>query len=227
MLIFFFITIIIAWILYVRLKLKGPSLYALVFKILTTVLIILFALTIILQNPHKIPIGSVVLIALIFGLIGDIVLDLKLIYPQDDKFYTYFGFTSFILGHLVYIGFFLFNYPLSTIAYSFIFGFAGMSVFIVLMTETPLKLNFGPFRLISAVYAFILTFIMVLAFWSGGSFDQIGMYIFGIGMVFFLISDLILSHSYFGEKEKPWMIIGNYIFYYGAQLTLAYSILWI
>ena len=227
MLIFFFITIIFAWIMYVRLKLKGPTLKALIFKVITTVLIILYALTIVIQQPILLNVGAVVIIALLFGLIGDIVLDLKLIYPKDDHFFTYFGFTSFILGHLVYIGYFLFNYPLSTISYSFIFGLSGMSVFMVLMTEIPMKLNFGKFRIISSVYAFILTFIMFLAFWIAFSYYNNGMLIFGVGMLFFLISDLILSHSYFGAVEKPWMIIGNYIFYYGAQLTIAYSLLYL
>ncbi|HEY4538765.1 MAG TPA: lysoplasmalogenase [Faecalibacter sp.] len=227
MLIFFFIAIITAWICYVRLKLKGPSLRALVLKMLTTLFIIFFASTIVIQHPTLLEVGFVVIIALIFGLIGDIVLDLKLIYPQHNDFYTYFGFTAFILGHLVYIGYFLLNYPLNTISYSFIFGFAGMSVFMVLMTEIPMKLNFGKFRIISSIYAFILTFIMCLAFWIGGMYSNLGLWMFGGGMALFLISDLILSHSYFGEQEKPWMIIGNYLFYYSAQLTIAASMLWI
>ena len=227
MLIFFSILCLISWIFYVRLKLKKPSLKALIFKISTTFILILFALFCILNVPEKLEIGVIIVIGLIFGLIGDIVLDLKLIYPDDDEFYTYFGFTSFILGHLLYIGYFLLNFHLHVLDYSFIFGLAGMTVFLVLVTENPMKLNFGKFRLISSIYAFILSFITFLMLWTAIRYENFGMLIFSLGLIFFLISDLILSHSYFGKKEKPWMILTNYIFYYGAQYLIALSILWI
>ena len=227
MLIFLSILILISWVIYVRLKLKQPSLKALIFKMSTTLLIIFFALFTILQEGVQLNISVLVIAGLVFGLIGDIVLDLKLIYPKDDKFYTFFGFTSFILGHLLYIGYFLLNYHLQVLDYSFIFGLAGMTVFIVLITEVPMKLNFGKFRLISAVYAFILSFITFLMLWTSFRYENVGILIFGIGLISFLLSDLILSHSYFGKEEKPWMIVSNYLFYYGAQYLIALSILWI
>lgn len=227
MLIFLSILILTSWIFYVRLKLNQPSLKALILKISTTLLIICFSLFCILNQTDNLNVGVLIVIGLIFGLIGDMVLDLKLIYPKDDEFYTFLGFGSFILGHLLYIGYFLLNFHLQVLDYSFIFGLAGMTVFIVLVTEVPMKLNFGKFRLISAVYAFILSFITFLMLWTSYRFENIGMLIFGIGLIFFLISDLILSQSYFGKEEKSWMIITNYLFYYGAQYLIALSILWI
>lgn len=227
MLIFVSILILISWTIYVRMKLIQPSLKALIFKISTTFLIIVFALFCILQSANQLSVGVLIVIGLILGLIGDIVLDLKLIYPKDNDFYTYFGFGSFIVGHLFYIGYFLLNYHLQVLDYSFIFGLVGMMVFLVLVTESPLKLNFGKFRLISSIYAFVLSFVTLLLLWTSFRFENYGMLIFGIGLISFLISDLILSHSYFGKEEKPWMIVGNYLFYYVAQYIIALSILWI
>lgn len=227
MLIFFILSILVVWVIYVREKLKGPSLKALFYKTTTTVFILFYAIWITLNYPEQNTFGFLVITALIVCLIGDIVLDLKLIYPKDDTFFTYFGFGSFMLGHLFYIGYFLYQFPLSIIAYSFIFGLAGISVFLVLVTEFPMQLNYGKFRTIVSVYAFVLSLIMFLSLWVGLELSNTGLIIFGIGMVSFLISDLILSQSYFGKEEKSWMIIGNYIFYYGAQLILASSILYI
>lgn len=227
MLIFFLLSIIISWIVYVRLKLKGTSLQALSFKTLTTVLIIVFASIIIFNNPQNLNLGLIVILALVFGLVGDVMLDLKLIYPKDDSYFTYAGFISFLLGHFLYIGYFLIMYPIALIGYSFIFGLAGMIVFVVLMTENTMRLNYGKFRVISSVYAYILSYIMFLTLWIGFEYHQNGILWFGFGMVSFIISDLILSLSFFGKDEKKWMIIGNYVFYYGAQLMLASSLLWI
>ena len=224
MLIFFSILLLISWTIYVRLKLKAPTLKALIFKISTTFLIIVIALFNIINSPDQLSLGVLIVIGLILGLIGDIVLDLKLLYPKDDKFYTYFGFTSFIIGHLIYIGYFALNYHLHLLDYSFIFGFAGMSVFILLVSEDSMKLNFGEYRLISAVYAFVLSLVTFLLLWTSYRYGNYGMLIFGIGLILFLISDLILSFSYFGKDEKSWMIKGNYIFYYGAQYLIAASI---
>ena len=171
--------------------------------------------------------GLLVVTGLILGLIGDIVLDLKLIYPKDGTFYTFFGFGSFMLGHLIYILYFLCQFPLSMIAYSIIFSLAGVTVFIVLVTEFPLKLNYGRFRTTVAVYAFILSLIMFLSLWIGFEKDIKGIIVFGVGMISFLLSDLILSQSYFGKEEKTWMIISNYVFYYGAQILIASSLLYV
>lgn len=227
MLFFFILSIVVVCGIYVREKLKGASLKALLLKISTTVLIIFYSIFIVMTNQETLTIGLIIISALILGLIGDLVLDLKLIYPKDDTFYTYFGFGSFMLGHLIYIVYFLYQFPLSIISYSFIFGLAGVTIFIVLATEFPMKLNYGKFRIIVSVYAFVLSLIMFLSVWVGIKYSNNGILIFGIGMIFFLISDLILSQSYFGKNEKDWMIISNYTFYYGAQFLIASSLLFI
>ena len=49
-----------------------------------------------------------------------------------------------------------------------------------------------------------------------------------IGGILFAISDLVLSGTYFGEgKERPIDFILNYITYYGAQFTIAFSIMFL
>ena len=46
-----------------------------------------------------------------------------------------------------------------------------------------------------------------------------------IGGISFALSDLVLSGTYFGKgKDRPIDLILNYIFYYGAQFTIAFSL---
>ena len=44
----------------------------------------------------------------------------------------------------------------------------------------------------------------------------------------FAISDLVLSGTYFGKgKERPIDLLLNYLFYYGAQFVIAWSLLFV
>ena len=48
------------------------------------------------------------------------------------------------------------------------------------------------------------------------------LWLFFTGAVLFLISDLILSGTYFGTgKRRPKDVISNHIFYYAAQYLIA------
>ena len=56
--------------------------------------------------------GMFILLGLIFGLMGDIWLDLKYVFPQEDDALTYAGFAAFGAGHVLYItGLILRFYP--------------------------------------------------------------------------------------------------------------------
>lgn len=224
MLIFYFLLFIALLIAYIRVKLKGPSLPGLILKSLTTVVLLLAALEVNLATVKDVSLAHIIPMALIFGLLGDIFLDLKLIYTKDNDFYTYAGFFAFIIGHLFYIYHFLLSYELSIVAYSFIFGLAGMIVFLVLVTEVPMQLNYGKFRAISSVYAFILSFIVFFSVWVAFVYGGNQLKLFSTGLILFLLSDLVLSQSYFGKEEKPWMITTNYMLYYGAQFLIVYSL---
>lgn len=224
MLIFFSIIILLNLLIYIFLKVQRPTLFALLFKIFTALSILILAIyaTYSLQNDQLF--GFVIVSGLIFGLLGDIFLDLKLIYHRDDKFYTFAGYYSFLLGHLIYIAYFFYRFELSIFEYSLVFALAGIVVFLVLTTENVMKLNYGPFRIITSIYAFVLAFLMFISSWIGFQFSSISISVFGVGIVLFAISDLILSQIYFGRKEKNWLIICNYIFYFGAQYLIAFSL---
>ena len=48
-----------------------------------------------------------------------------------------------------------------------------------------------------------------------------------IGSILFALSDLVLSGTYFGGKERPVDIILNYLTYYPAQFLIAFSLLFL
>ena len=174
-------------------------------------------------------INTFVTFGLILGLLGDIWLDLKYVYPNDDKIYTYAGFICFGVGHMMFVsGMFSqyfrdghFLYILLPIVAAALASGAN------LLLEKPMKLKFGEMKWTVTVYAFLLFMTpfsaLSLSIMTGWTHPLLTM-IF-IGGISFAISDLVLSGTYFGEgKDRPIDLILNYLFYYGAQFTIAFSL---
>ena len=107
--------------------------------------------------------GLFVSLGLLFGLLGDIFLELKYVYPNDDKVYSYLGFIAFLIGHIFYItGMHLEFFQNQNVLY-IILPFVGGTLLSVLtiLLEKPLKLKYGDMKLVSFLYGISL-FSMVL-----------------------------------------------------------------
>lgn len=224
MLIIISLFILIFSVLYVHVKLKQPSILALKLKISTTFFILIFAIYSTYISEQHFNFGFVVILCLILGLIADVFLELRFIYPKDRDRYTFCGFFSILLGLIIYCFYFISKNHLAMIEISCIFAVGGLVVFLVLSTESILKLNFGKFRIIVSVIAFILSLVIVLTLWIGLINLLLSFIFFGVGMLFVLISSFIFLQLYFGRTEKKWMIISHYLLYFCGQYILVYSI---
>ena len=198
---------------------------SLLLKTVASLLFILLGLFGVLLSPVKtFPLLAVA--GLVCGLIGDIFLDLKFVYPQDEDLHTFSGFGAFMLGHLFYISFMLFTYGPSLAGAGIACG-AGILVGIVIFaTPKLMKLNYGKYRSISSIYAGLLVFVTVYALclelMTGHSLAKL---LFFLGLVLFLLSDLILSQIYFGnEKNTTINKILNHATYYAGQILIASSL---
>ena len=174
-------------------------------------------------------INTFVTFGLILGLLGDIWLDLKYVYPQDDKPYTYAGFICFGVGHVMFvIGMMLQYFRDGHFLFILVPLLAALIASIVNMVlEKPMKLNYGEMKWTVFVYAFCLfmTPFTALSLAIMTSFQYVTLTMIFVGGILFAISDLILSGTYFGEgKERPIDLIGNYLTYYGAQFVIAFSL---
>lgn len=173
-----------------------------------------------------------VIMGLVLGLMGDIWLDLKWVYPKDNDIFTFAGFGAFMIGHFLFIAGLFMNYAdFSKPAYILIPAALALVLAIgVIVLEKPMKMVYGKFKAITGVYGFVLAF---MTFLSGSlalmnNFKAMTLNFMFVGGVFFLISDLILSGTYFGEgKRRPVDIITNHTAYYIAQFVIAASILFI
>ncbi len=173
-----------------------------------------------------------ILMGLVFGLMGDIWLDLKWVYQEDNDTYTFAGFGSFIIGHLMFITAVIYNYAeqakliyIAVPALISLIAALGM-----LLLENPMKMDYGRFKPITVFYTFIVAF---MAFLSGGlalmnGFEIVSLDMMFAGGIFFALSDLILSGTYFGVgKRRPIDIITNHGTYYAAQFLIASSLMFL
>ena len=175
-----------------------------------------------------------ILIGQIFGLLGDYWMDMKDMMPKDHDAYAFAGFASFCICHLFFIAGLYRTYAAygSGIGwkYQLIVPAAGLVLAaFVLVTEKPMKVRYGKFKGIATTYSVIfgMSIAMALCCWLFGDNNPQAL-VMTIGLVIFLLSDLVLSGTIFGEgKDRPIDYALNYLFYYGGQFIIALSLLWI
>lgn len=87
--------------LFLIVRIKKGGVFGLLTKILASLMFVITSLYGLMKNPYIIT--FLVCIGLILGMIGDIILDLKVIYKQDNDIYLNSGMASFGIGHIFYI----------------------------------------------------------------------------------------------------------------------------
>jgi len=164
-----------------------------------------------------------IIVGLIFGMIGDILLDLKVIYKQDSGTYLNYGMLAFGLGHLMYfmaLGNF-YGFDSSFVGKTFISLAVGLaaSALIVFIGGKLLKLDFGEFKWQTFAYSTVLVAVMVLSLITGIKNNTL--MLMNIGLVVFFASDLVLSTQYFGgQQNNKILIVINHVLYYAAQIMI-------
>ncbi|MFA6860163.1 MAG: lysoplasmalogenase family protein [Clostridia bacterium] len=163
-----------------------------------------------------------VILGLTSGLIGDILLDLKVIYRQDNKKFLNAGMTSFGIGHIFYfISLIMLTSPNMTFLSVIISVLAAIGLSLLIMQAGKLmKLNFKGFYLQILSYTFILTFLSIISFWQATI--NASLIPFFLGTFLIWLSDLVLSKMYFGGKGNDNILcIINHALYYAGQISIA------
>lgn len=181
-------------------------------------------------NTYTMYASVCIILGLICGLIGDILLDLKVVYAFHKDKFLYAGMTSFLVGHIFYIiSMILFatnqvNFFANHLLPFFLIliGAGILTTIVWLISTKALKLDYDKYTAFVNVYSFVLIFTTLLSVYMACIVNIIPMYILTIGFVLFLASDLVLSMQYFGGKlmDKK-LIITNHLLYYFAQIIIA------
>lgn len=205
---------------------RRGSVQALLIKTLASFLFISVAFTSFLVNPNPgiATFAMLIMMGLVCGLIGDIVLDLKIMYRESSSLYQHGGMLAFLVGHLFYLAalllFFSFNWVPLVIALV-------LAVIISLVSKYLLKFNFAEHTVDSYAYSFFLSYMMTQACYAaitrGFTASTV---LLAAGAILFLLSDLVLVMTYYDNRDSRPYISVNHILYYAAQYTIALSILY-
>ena len=220
----FIFSIIFSWF-----RSVATTVYSLCLKISASVCFIISAIFAI-NAVGATNISLLIIVGLIFGLVGDVLLDLKIMYPKQDNEYFVSGTFSFAIGHFFYfLALIMYNCEVipNNLIWNIIAGLviATLLTTIIMLSSKKLGLNFGNMLWIVIIYSFILTFMMSFSIAIAIFVPQF--WIFAVGMILFFLSDLVLSMQYFGGKDQKIFIYINHILYYLAQIMIAISILYL
>ena len=160
-------------------------------------------------------------IGLLCGMIGDMVLDLKVIY-NNDKVYLNSGMLSFGIGHIAYfVALTLHAQALHIDLLIPLLVAAGGAVVLTagtILSSKTMKLDFGKFLWQTIGYSFALTFMAVYSLMLA---INGGLWLLFVGFVVFFLSDIVLSFQYFGGKiGNKALIVINHALYYAAQIII-------
>ena len=179
-------------------------------------------------NRENFSYGVLMIIGLILSLLGDIWLDLKFVYREDETTFTFAGFICFLVGHCFFISAVFLGYETFKPMYALIaVGVSALFILASLGLEKIAKLDYGKYKLISMAYSFFVSGTMVASI--------IGMVVGGftkkyivltVGSIAFLLSDVVLSGIYFKKDgNTKSAVILNHVLYYFAQFALASTLL--
>ena len=206
---------------------KKRSVLGVYIKNLTSICFILTAVTGAFNNtdcPDVWKYALPIVVGEVFGLMGDIYLDQKWLYPQHNDQYLNMGFISFGIGHFFYVGAMYVHVgfvPKDMIVPVIV---AIIITAINLILEKPTKQKYGKFYPIVTAYCLVLGLTVGTSLWAAIVTKQVSYIVFNIGALLFLLSDVILSPMYFAIKQDrntPFNFVINHTTYYVGQYLIA------
>ena len=209
--------------LVVRAK-KGGCALAIVLKTLASIGFLAGGLYAIYINGMMLG-NLLIVLGLMFALIGDIVLDLKVAYTQDNKLYLNSGIASFSISSTLYISAMIVLWNMLNKFLFFSLGsllIAVLFAIIVFMLAKPLKLDFVGYKVQVFIYSTLVALTAILGL--GICFYVPGFALFAVGALLILVSDLVLSMMYFGGKANSNIlcIINHSLYYLGELMIMSY-----
>lgn len=207
----------------------GFSVNNLIFKSVSSLCYLLTAVFALIGNSAAFTYGSLIIMGGALGLVGDILLDLKGIYKQHEKIYLKGGFIFFLVGHIFYT--IAVAYSVRMKWYLFVGAIIVSAIlgFLTVQMANVMKVHYGAYRKIVAVYCSFLAMTMVTSIIAVFVTDfQKGYVLMAIGSVLFLLSDAVLSNTFFGRgKDKRHHLFINHFLYYAGQYLISASVLFV
>lgn len=170
------------------------------------------------QNPGF---AKLICTGLCFGALGDILLNLRFVFPKIGQKIFLAGVAAFLTGHILYLAALI---PLSsTLVPCLILGvLAAAGLLTWIFRSLTVKLAFKIFGVL-----YIGAIVLMTAVAIGNVItapDLVSTWMHAVGAVLFTLSDIVLIFNTFGSEQKFSLRITNLSLYYLGQLLIATSL---
>ena len=164
--------------------------------------------------------AKLVFLGLIFGAIGDVLLNLRFLSASHGQKIFLVGIAAFLTGHILYLAALipLSRYLLPSVLIGAVLA-AGLLIYI--FKTMSVKIAFKVFGILYLGAVIVMTAVAVGNLIALQIPNRI---LYAIGAVLFTISDIVLIFNTFGSKTKYSMRILNLSCYYIGQLLIAMSL---
>jgi len=167
----------VALVFFIILRDRKGSIPALLLKTVTSFMFLATATAAFMVNsrPDNSTYYMLIMMGLICGLIGDIVLDLKIIYKESSSLYQHAGMVSFFIGHLLYIAalYIYFGFHWLPLVIAIVIALA-----IIVVSKYVLKFDFKEHTIDTYAYSFLLSYMMTQSIYCAiRSAGETGLYL--------------------------------------------------
>ncbi len=196
-------------------------------KVATSSLFVATGIAAIISNPDvNLTFALMVIMGGVFGVLGDVFIELKWLQKEGNDTFFNFGFVTFMIQHVILVSAVFIHYPMKLVnilisltAPLTVLALSGFGAKIT-------KMEMGKFKVIANAYGALASMTFSVAFMTMQNYGmEKSMIMFFAGGILFFASDLILSQIFFVKgKCNRVRVILNHITYYGAQILIASSL---
>jgi len=167
--------------------------------------------------------AKLVVIGLFCGMAGDILLNLRFVFPQNGQKIFLVGVVAFLTGHILYLCAII---PLSrNLLPCLAVGIVVAAALLAWIFKTlTVKLAF---KIFGILYIGAIVLMTAVAIGNVLTVATVAAWMHAIGAVLFTLSDIVLIFNTFGKEQKFSMRITNLSLYYLGQLMIAASLFFI
>ena len=164
--------------------------------------------------------ARLIVFGLCFGALGDILLNLRFVFPANGQKIFLMGVVAFLAGHILYLCAIV---PLSQnlllgIVVGVVLAAALLTWIFKVLTVKPILKIFG------VLYLGAIVLMTTVAIGNVIADPRAATWLYAAGGLLFTLSDLVLIFYTFGKVQKFSMRITNLTLYYLGQLLIAFSL---
>lgn len=167
--------------------------------------------------------AKLVVFGLCFGALGDVLLNLRFVFPKAGQKIFLLGVAAFLTGHILYLCAIA---PLSTNLLPCLAAGVVLAAALLTWIFKTLTVKLA-FKIFGVLYIGAIVLMTAVAVGNVITAPGTAAWMHAIGALLFTLSDIVLIFNTFGSRQKFSMRITNLSLYYLGQLLIASSLFFI